>query len=293
MYPTQDHLPIEDIHDDVVILKDGSMAIVIQTSAVNFGLLSENEQLAIISAFAGLLNSLSFVIQILIRSKRLDISAYLKLLDESIKTQPNPQLALLMGKYRNFIDSTIRENEVLDKQFYIVIPVSYLELGLVKNVAGNFQKAMTILLPRRDHVIRQLARIGLKSTQLNTKELIMLFYDIYNEQNFLPEQSEELGAVDQKKNVSGASSETGPVIVQPSVNPPVIGTLTPQHLTSINTNVNLQSSPTKQSQPAAAPPVSNTESGQQPGITGGNTRRVSGGMPFVVEELPEDYGRAR
>ncbi len=64
---TQDHLPIQDITNDLVILKDGSVAMVIKTSAVNFDLLSEREQLAIIDAFAGLLNSLSFAIQIIIR----------------------------------------------------------------------------------------------------------------------------------------------------------------------------------------------------------------------------------
>ncbi len=71
---TQTHLPIKNIKQDLVILQDGSVALILQTSAVNFGLLSENEQLSIILAFAGFLNSLSFMIQIVVRSKRLDIS---------------------------------------------------------------------------------------------------------------------------------------------------------------------------------------------------------------------------
>lgn len=184
MATTQQHIPINEIKNDVVILKDGSYACIIQTSAVNFGLLSENEQLAIISAFAGLLNSLSFMVQIVIRSKRLDISSYLHLLDNALKSQQNPLLAELMLRYRNFIENTISENEVLDKQFFIVIPVSYLELGLVKGSGDTVAKAMTILVPRRDHVIRQLSRIGLKATQLPNEELIKLFYEIYNESSF-------------------------------------------------------------------------------------------------------------
>jgi hypothetical protein len=69
---TQEHLDIEDIRDDVVLLKNSNAAAVVQTSAVNFDLLSEEEQDAMIFAFASLLNSLTFPIQILIRSKRLD-----------------------------------------------------------------------------------------------------------------------------------------------------------------------------------------------------------------------------
>lgn len=180
MTSTQDHLPIEQIRDDIVILKDGSMALVLQTTAVNFGLLSENEQLAIIGGFAALLNSLSFSIQILIRSKRLDISSYLKLLEEAQQKQTNLLLSKMMTSYRAFIEKTVRENEVLDKQFYIIVPVSFLELGVLKDVEGHFQKGLTLLLPRRDQIIRQLWRTGLKATQLNTRGLVNLFYDFYN-----------------------------------------------------------------------------------------------------------------
>lgn len=178
---TQSFLPVDDIRDDVVIMKDGSMAIILQTSAVNFDLLSETEQLAIIGSFAGLLNSLSFSIQIVIRSKRLDISKYIHLLRDAEKLQKNPLLQVMMQHYRQFVTNIIRNNEVLDKQFYVVISVSYLELGVVKDVNKNFEKGLTLLMPRRDHIIRQLSRIGLKTVQLSTDKLIALFYDYYND----------------------------------------------------------------------------------------------------------------
>ncbi len=166
MRTTQDYIPVKDIHDDIVILKDGSMSLSMETTAVNFGLLSENEQLAIISAFAALLNSLSFSIQIVIRSKRLDISSYLKLLTTAESNQKNPLLSKLILDYRKFIETIVRENQVLDKKFYIVISVSPFEVGLTGSNKDHFQKALTILLPRRDHIVRQLWRTGLKATQL-------------------------------------------------------------------------------------------------------------------------------
>ncbi len=180
MGPTQDHLPIKDIRDDIVILKDGNLCLVLETSAVNFGLLSENEQLAIISAFAALLNSLSFSIQIVIRSKRLDITSYLNLLSQAENSQKNPLLKNLITSYRKFIETTVRENQVLDKEFYIIIGLSPLEVGITASADTQFKKALTILLPRRDHIIRQLWRTGLKASQLTTKQLISLYFDIYN-----------------------------------------------------------------------------------------------------------------
>lgn len=180
MNTTQKHLSISDISDNILILQDGGGALVLQVSAVNFGLLSSREQIAIISNFAQMLNSLSFSIQIIIHSERLNISSYLQLLDHAQKAQTNPLLATMIIEYKQFIQNTIKENEVLDKKFYIIIPLSNLELGITPSRQILEQKIKTVLLPRRDQVIRQLSRVGLKTSQLSRQKLIELFYDIYN-----------------------------------------------------------------------------------------------------------------
>ena len=56
---TQEHLDIEDIREDLVILKSGWISMVLSTSSVNFDLLSEAEQDATIYAYAAFLNSLT------------------------------------------------------------------------------------------------------------------------------------------------------------------------------------------------------------------------------------------
>ena len=89
---TQNHTPIADIVEDVVIFKDGSAAIVLESSSLNFGLLSEKEQQAVVAAFAALINSLSFAIQIVVITQRKDISVYIKYFDEQASKITNPQL---------------------------------------------------------------------------------------------------------------------------------------------------------------------------------------------------------
>lgn len=179
---TQQFVEIDDIKDDVIMLRDGSCAVIIQTTAVNFGLLSETEQDAIIFAYAALLNSLSFPIQIVIRSKKMDISSYVASLEEKIRNQKNEALKKEMELYKTFVETTIKENNVLDKKFYIVIPFSRLELGVVGKFDKKYilEKAKNALYPKRDHIIRQLSRLSLKAAVLETPRLAALFYEIYN-----------------------------------------------------------------------------------------------------------------
>lgn len=190
---TQDFTEIADIRDDLVLLTDGSAALVLETSATNFGLLSEKEQEALIFAYAGLLNSLTFPLQIMIRSRRKDISAYLKLLDEAVLKQTKPELKDRILRYKAFVAKTVQNSNVLDKKFYLVIPFSSLELGLKSLAPGAskkknlpfpkeyiFNKAKTSLLPKADHLLRLLNRLGLHGQQLKTQRLIELFHHIYN-----------------------------------------------------------------------------------------------------------------
>ena len=199
---TQDHLPIEDIVDGMVVLKDGSCVAILQVSSVNFDLLSEREQGALIFAYGGILNSLNFPIQIVVYSNTKDVTVYLGNLKAAEDKQENPKLKERISHYRKFIEETIKKNDVLSKAFYIVIPFSILELGIkamssqakglpsftkkeVKDLpfpkSYILEKAKASLEPKKDHISRLFSRLGLDIRQLTTKELIELFYRIYNE----------------------------------------------------------------------------------------------------------------
>lgn len=187
---TQEFLEIADIKEDLILLKNGSVTLVLETAAVNFGLLAEEEQDSLIYAYASLLNSLSFPLQIVILSKRMDISSYIELVNQIEQEQPNPIMKERLTHYREFILSIVKENKVLEKKFYICIPFSAIELGVKSALGGKsklpfskdyiLSRAKTSLFPKRDHLLRQFARIGLKARQLTTQELVELFYNIYN-----------------------------------------------------------------------------------------------------------------
>ena len=192
---TQAHLDIEDIQDDLVILKDGSCCLVLKATAINFDLFSETEQEAIIHAYAALLNSLNFPIQIIINTQKKNITAYLRLLKAQENKIKNKLLKRQMKKYRQFIKKTVQKAQVLEKKFYIIIPFSSLELGISKSLTKTFfkgkkelpfpkeyilERAKVSLYPKRDHLIKQFNRLGLQPRQLTSQELLELFYNIYN-----------------------------------------------------------------------------------------------------------------
>ncbi|MEX0617233.1 MAG: hypothetical protein WD231_05570 [Candidatus Woykebacteria bacterium] len=221
IYTTQEHLDVDDIRDSLVVLKNGEAVAMIQTSAINFDLLSEREQDAMIFAYAALLNSLTFPIQILVRSKRLDISNYLDNLALARRQVKNPLLAGQIDKYAFFIRDLVSQNQVLDKRFYIVVPYLAISLAQLKtagldllgkkapptNKWVTLEKAKVNLEPKIAHITKQLNRIGIKAKALNTEELVELFYDLYN-----PEM------VGEQKAALSPEEYTTP-IVEPAVSP--------------------------------------------------------------------------
>ena len=189
---TQDHLDIYDIKDGFVVLKNGVVSAVVSTTAVNFDLLSEIEQDAIIAAFSMLLNSITFPIQIVVRSKKLDISKYLEKIQRVETKIQDPLLRHQAEAYRKFVQEVIKTNEVLDKKFYVAVPSKgssvsqtgstgpfdwLLRLAGTHNKRTNFnfeqvlKTAKVEIAPKLNHIIREFGRLGIGPDSLPPKSL--------------------------------------------------------------------------------------------------------------------------
>lgn len=195
---TQKFIEIVDVVDDIVVLRGGNACLIIEVQATNFALLSAEEQDAKIYSYAALLNSLSFPIQIVIRSKRLNVASYLKLLEDERIASKNPALSEQIGLYKDFVEELVKVNTILDKKFYITIPYSSLEKGLtgVKEQAGiNSSQSFFLvgakasLHSKAESLHTQLGRLNLKAETLNKEQVIKLFYEIFNDVNIDSEQS--------------------------------------------------------------------------------------------------------
>lgn len=200
---TQNALQIAEVRDGIVIMNDGSFRSVIMVKSINFDLMSQSEQEAVEYSYQGFLNSLYFPLQIFMRSKRVDLQPYIEKLDKIRSEHDNMLLAMLMDDYIGFIDQLSQQTNIMDKNFYVVIPyfpVADVQKALTQSknfftgLAGMFskkehhvvvnevdlEKAKTELRNRVQAVLAGLQQCGVQGLPLDTQELIELYYDSYN-----------------------------------------------------------------------------------------------------------------
>ncbi|MFH1643310.1 MAG: hypothetical protein ABH967_01575 [Patescibacteria group bacterium] len=191
MSSSQDFLEIKEIKEGVVILKNNSMRGVLMVSSLNFALKSLDEQNAIIYQFQNFLNSLDFTIQIVIQSRKLNITGYLEKLEKLEAEQSNELLKIQTAEYRNFVQELISKGSIMSKSFYVVIPFTLIEIpgagdGLFSKKSKEeiseerLKRGKSQLWQRMEFVAMGLRRCGLKSVPLNTSELIEIFWSLHH-----------------------------------------------------------------------------------------------------------------
>ena len=193
---TQNFVPIQEIRDGVVVLKDGSMRSIVLASSLNFALKSSDEQNAIILQFQNFLNSLDFSVQIFVQSKRLDIRPYIALLEGRYKEQVTELMKIQTREYIEFIKTFVENTSIMTKSFFIVIPYTPAMITTSKNpltkLTGNrggdektlaneqFEEYRSQLEQRVGVVEQGLVRCGIRVAELGTEEVVELYYKIFN-----------------------------------------------------------------------------------------------------------------
>lgn len=192
---TQEFVPIDDVRDGIVVLKDGGMRGVLMASSINFSLKSEDERQAILLQFQDFLNSLDFSIQIIVQSRRLDIRPYVALLENRQKEQTNELMKIQIEQYISFIKSFTESTNIMSKNFFIIVPYDSAIISskanplsgiFNKNQKSNEQKEEDFeekrnQLEQRMGVVEQgLVRCGVRVAKLGTDEVVELFYKIFN-----------------------------------------------------------------------------------------------------------------
>lgn len=193
---TQENLDIAGVEDGIVILKNGSYRIILEVAAINFGLKSEREQNSIIFQFQGFLNSLHFPIEIVVQSRKLDLTLYLARLRKKAGEQTSELLKIQTLDYVDFVSELINMANIMKKRFYVVIGWENIQLqnlslidkflnrgnsiSLLKISEAEFKTRSDDLREKASVIASGLGSIGLHCKQLATKELIEIFYNFYN-----------------------------------------------------------------------------------------------------------------
>lgn len=208
-FSSQTLLPIHQIKKGVIVLKNGALRSLLNISGINLDLKSEHEQSSILTNWRNLLNNLDFTLEIVTHSRRVNIQSYLNFLQEKINQETNNLLKLQGEDYYSFIKGIVTENNIMKKKFYAVIPYDPIIIkpatifsqitetykNLLNMKHQNFSSVLTLsneefnqnyeqLMIRQNNVINNFVRMGLQATPLTTKELIELFFNLYNPETF-------------------------------------------------------------------------------------------------------------
>ncbi len=195
---TQDFVPIQEIRDGVIVLKNGGMRNIVLASSLNFALKSQEEQQSILLQFQNFLNSLDFSIQIFIQSKKLDIRPYVALLEDRYKDQVGELMKIQVREYIEFIKTFVENTNIMSKSFFVVVPYDPIPANLSNNpisrmlpgknrgkseqdTADSQFKEYRSQLEQRVAVVEQgLVRCGIRTAELGTEEVVELYYKLFN-----------------------------------------------------------------------------------------------------------------
>ena len=191
---TQNFLEIDEIKEGMLVLKTRQLRGILMVSSANFALKSAEEQQAIIFQYQNFLNSLDFPLQIVIQSRRLNITGYLDALKNLEQNQQNELLKAQTADYRAFVEQLIKESSIMAKNFFVVVPFSLGEVvgGIQKEKEEKkktgklseqqFQRMKNQLWQRMEYVALGLRRTGLRIIPLSTEELIELLWSWHHPQ---------------------------------------------------------------------------------------------------------------
>ncbi len=209
--PTQSFLPISEIRDDLLIMQDGTLRAYLEVSSTNFDLKNQDEQDALIYGYQRFINGLDFPIQILMQSRRMDISKYTEKLKGLVDKQTNELLRIQTTEYIDFIDRLVETANIMNKNFYVIIPydlsINPLAPGFFSKLftnssqtqiterVSNFEKYKTVMEERTGTIANGLSSVGMRVARLNTDRIIELLYNSYNFESGPVIQASSLGEV--------------------------------------------------------------------------------------------------
>lgn len=193
--PAQQFVPVQEVRDGIVVMKDGTLATIVLVSSINLSLKSYDEQRATLMQFQGFLNTLDFPIQIVVQSRRYDVRPYIVTLQNRLREQTEPLLQVQTREYIQFIQTFTDQVNIMRKSFFVVIPYvpplisqnkgiaklfSFVSKTPTTDSVGAFEEERSQIEQRMSVVEQGLTRLGLRIAQLGTQEVIELLYKTFN-----------------------------------------------------------------------------------------------------------------
>lgn len=180
----KEFVEVKKIETDAIYLRNGTLRAVLEVTPINFSILGDDEKRAVISAYRDFLNSLSFPVQIVMRTTHLNLDEYLFELKQKVWKLNNRELEQQFESFKQFVQQFIQENNVRNRLFYIIVPyspysntnVSKEMMTVLQNTFSKHKRQSGLSLNKEIalnqlNVRVQLCQNKLKRCQLDTRRL--------------------------------------------------------------------------------------------------------------------------
>ncbi len=169
----KDQISIKSVQNNILMLPGNRYRAVIETSAVNFELKSDSEQDALIETYQSFLNGLNSPFQIIIRIREIDLDNYLEEMHQKSLREKENIYRSQIENYAKFVAGLVNVNKILSRRFYVVVPVD-----ISSRQDEDFASEQLAL--KVEIISRGLKRLGMNVRQLESLEILELFYGFYN-----------------------------------------------------------------------------------------------------------------
>lgn len=163
---------IEGVRNGIVQLPNGEYRAILEISSINFELMSEDEQDAIIDTYQDFLNSINTGFQILVRIRELDMDSYLEGFNSKVANEKLKVYKQQAENYTDFVKSLVTSNKILSRKFYVILPYSTKDKD---SAVVREQLKLSVGI-----VSKGLGKLGMQSRKLSSIEALDLFYSFYN-----------------------------------------------------------------------------------------------------------------
>ncbi len=169
---SRSQIRINGVRDGILILPNKEYRLVLQTSSINFELMSEDEQDALTDTYQNILNSLNTSFQIVVRIRELELDKYLHGFRKRINDKDEKIYRQQAEDYVKFVSKLVTNNKILTRKFYIILPY--------KATDHDFILVKEQLKQSAELVAKGLGRLGMQVQKLNSLEVLDLFYSFYS-----------------------------------------------------------------------------------------------------------------
>ncbi len=182
---TKEWLPFDKVLENGIIIRKNSYIKILKIIPINYDLKSNLEKEAILNSYKLFLKTCDFNIQILIQSKKENLSKHFYNLKQISEKEENKKIKEISEKYIEFIKSKNEENKSSSKNFYIVIKYDFetnsKEEKLNQNIAINYLNECYFKIKET------LSRCGNIIYDINSKkeseQILISFFNPINREN--------------------------------------------------------------------------------------------------------------